>query len=289
MMTNLSRLILSFLLLWVAFPSSTKAQQPSTVLERIQQTGLIRVGIREDAVPFGYRNAANNLSGLCLDFVNILRTRLRQELNRDVLSISLYQSTLFNRYDLIQDQVIDLECGPNSISTTPSDTFSYSKPFLITGTQFLIRKDDRAKFNFRGTLDDLKIGVLRNTSTEEFIKNRYPLATLQQFQGTTGRVRGIQAVQRETIDGFVSDGILLLGEASLLGLDLEENYAIVPKQPLTCEYYGLILPPNDPEWQRVVNETIDVARSQNLIANWFNIVNTYLQDTSVNCPGLPSP
>ncbi|WP_206816254.1 amino acid ABC transporter substrate-binding protein [Chroococcus sp. FPU101] len=282
---HLSKLILAFILMGTAFPSSLKAQ-PTTVLERIQETGLIRVGIREDAVPFGYRNSENNLSGLCLDFVNLLRTRLQKELQRNILSVKIFQSTLFNRYDLIQDQVIDLECGPNTIQTEPIEGVSYSKPFLVTGTQFLIRKPERSQFNFKGTLNGLTIGVLRGTSTEAFIKENYPSATIQQFQGPTGRVRGIQAVQRETIDAFVSDGILLIGEAILLRLNLDEDYAIVPSRPLSCEYYGMILPANDPQWQTIVNETIDVARSQLIIADWFSIVNTYLQETNINCPNL---
>ncbi|PSF37289.1 amino acid ABC transporter substrate-binding protein [Aphanothece hegewaldii CCALA 016] len=282
---HLSKLFLATLLVTVSFPIPLKAQN-KTVLENIQETGLIRVGIREDAVPFGYRNADNNLSGLCLDFVNQLRRQLQQELKRNIFTVKIFQSTLFNRFDLIEDQVIDLECGPNSIQTEPSQFVSFSKPFLVTGIQFLIRKDDQLKFNVRGTLEGVTIGVLRNTSTEKFIRTRYPLATIQQFQGTTGRVRGIQALQRGRIDAFVSDGILLIGEATLLGLDLEKDYVIVPTQPLTCEYYGLILPKNNPQWQKLVNETIEIARSQLIIADWFSIVDSYIQETNVNCPDI---
>lgn len=282
---RLSKFVFSTLFVLVSFPIPLKAQN-ATVLERMQETGLIRVGIREDAVPFSYRNAENNLSGLCLDFVDLLRTRIKEELQRNVLSVKLFQSTLFNRFDLIEDQVIDLECGPNTIKIDESQAVSFSNPFLVTGIQFLIRKEDQLNFNFRGTLEGITIGVLRNTSTEDFIVKRYPLAKIQQFQGTTGRVRGIQAVQREKIDAFVSDGILLVGEATLLGLALEKDYLIVPKRPLTCEYYGIILPKNDLQWQTIVNETIDAARSQLIIADWFSIIDSYIQETNIDCPNI---
>jgi polar amino acid transport system substrate-binding protein len=282
---RLSKLVFSTLFVLVCFPIPLKAQN-STVLERMQETGLIRVGIREDAVPFGYRNAENNLSGLCLDFVDLLRRRIKEELPRNFLSVKLFQSTLFNRFDLIEDEVIDLECGPNTIRIDENPAVSFSNPFLVTGIQFLIRKEDQSKFNFRGTLEGIRIGVLRNTSTEDFIVKRYPLAKIQQFQGTAGRVRGIQALQRGAIDAFASDGILLVGEATLLGLALDEDYLIVPNRPLTCEYYGIILPKNNPQWQTIVNETIEAARSQLIIADWFGIVESYIQETTVDCPNI---
>lgn len=257
-----------------------------TVLEKIQETGLLRVGIREDAVPFGYRNSENNLSGLCLDYINLLRQEIQNNLQKEVITIQLFQSTVYNRFGLVQDRVIDLECGPNTIRPELEQKVNFSTPFLVTGVQFLIRKEDQSKFNFRGSLENFTIGVLRGTSTEEFIKDRYPLATIQQFQGATGRRRGIQALQRKAIDAFVSDGILLLGEATVLGLSLEEDYLLVPQRPLTCEYYGFILPNNDEQWQNFINETIEIARTKLIIADWFGVVDTYLQESAANCKAV---
>jgi polar amino acid transport system substrate-binding protein len=280
---KLDKLTVAILSVLLAIPQSVRGEP---VLENIQNTGLIRVGIREDSVPFGYRNLDNDLAGLCLDFVALLRRRIQDYSSQDIFTVKIFQSTLFNRFDLVEDRVVDLECGPNTINREGHPAVDFSSPFLVTGVQFLIRRQDRSKFNFNGSLEDLAIGVLRDTTTEKFIEDRYPLARIQRFQGRTGRVRGIQALQRGRIDAFVSDGILLVGEATLLGLALDTDYLIVPERPLTCEYYGLILPKQDPQWQNLVDGTIDLALSGLVIADWFNVVDHYIQETRRYCKDI---
>ncbi|NES75929.1 MULTISPECIES: hypothetical protein [Okeania] len=63
-----------------------------------------------------------------------------------------------------------------------------------------------------------------------------------------------------TIDAFASDGILLVGEAFRKGLK-ETQYSIEPNRPLTCISYSMILPANDSEWEKTVNEYIRVKLS----------------------------
>ena len=83
-----------------------------------------------------------------------------------------------------------------------------------------------------------------------------------------GRQRGVQAVKQGTVDAFASDGILLLGEVAQQGLSLED-YELVPEYPLTCDRYGMILPPADPQWKSLVNSVIESPRSQRILANFF--------------------
>ena len=112
-----SGIIINVFLLF--FSSSPTYGQEETVLERIQETGLLKVGIREDAVPFGYRDVNGELDGLCLDFIGVLREQLQQKLDKQAIAIKLYKSTLFNRFELVSDRIVDIECGPNTIRELP--------------------------------------------------------------------------------------------------------------------------------------------------------------------------
>ena len=49
--------------------SSVKAEE---TLAKIQRTGVLSVAIREDAPPFGYLDAQENVQGYCLDFFSLL-------------------------------------------------------------------------------------------------------------------------------------------------------------------------------------------------------------------------
>lgn len=256
---------------------SVPAQKP-TVLQNIKETGLLKVALRQDAVPFGYEDINDNLSGICLDVINLIKEKVQQELNQEIITVKLFQSTLSNRFDLIQDGVVDLECGPNTIRTSPDLAVAFSVPFFITGTQFIIKSELENRFNTDGTLTNLTLGVLRNTTTQQFIANRYPQATIQEFQGITGRLRGIQAVQTGKIDAFASDGILLLGEATLQGLSIPSDYVLVPANPLDCQYYGLILPKNEPQWSELVNSVISNVELRQILRKWLNLIAPYIRD-----------
>lgn len=258
---------LNFLFLLLFF--STVNAQSETVLERIDRTGLLKVGIREDAVPFGYRDVNGELTGLCLDFLEIFREELKKKLNKKAIAIKLYKSTLFNRFELVGDQIVDLECGPNTIRVVPDYDVQFSVPFFWTGTQLLINADNANLFKRNRRLNEVEIGVLRNTTTEQIIAQQYPSADLVAFQGATGRYRGVQALRGGQIDAFASDGILLIGEALTQGLGIGNSYLLVPDYPLDCQAYGLIVPDNNPEWLDFVNSVVKTASTRDSFEEWF--------------------
>ena len=249
--------------------SSPVNPQTESILEKINRTGLLKVGIREDAVPFGYRDVNGDLTGLCLDFVEVFREKLKEKLNKQAIAIKIYKSTLFNRFELASDKIVDLECGPNTIRIVADYEIQFSRPFFLTGTQFLINADQSRSFNPNSNLANVEIGVLRDTSNEQLIAKQYPSASLVKFQGVTGRYRGIQALRGGQIDAFASDGILLIGEALVQGLGIGGNYLLVPQYPLECQGYGLILPNNDPEWLSFVNSVIQASLTKKIFEDWF--------------------
>ena len=243
------------------------AANAEPVLETIQRTGVVRVAIREDAAPFGYLDSDRQLQGYCLDFFVILQNQLSKKLKRDTLIIRLLKSSARNRFQLVAENFVDLECGPNTIRQEPPARTQFSTSFFVSGTQFLIKQTDSTKIALDGNLKDIKIGVLGNTSTEKFLQNRYPEAKIVRFGGTTGRNRGVQALEQGRIAAMVSDGILLRAQAQIQNLSQQE-YPLIPEPPLTCDRYGMIIS-DDLEWQEFVNSVIDSSAAQRLLDNWF--------------------
>ncbi len=266
----------------ILFPGATAAE---TVLDTVERTGLLRVAIREDAAPFGYLDAGGNIRGYCLDFFALLRNKLSQTLNRDILTIRLLQSNATNRFQLVADGLVDLECGPNTIVSKVPNRIEFSTAFFISGTQFLIQRDDRQRINLDSNLQDLTLGVIRNTTTEQYISDRYPLALQEQFQGATARMRGVQTLQQGRIDAFVSDGILLIAEVERQNLPLQ-NYLLIPEQPLTCDRYGMILPANEPQWRNLVNSVIESKESEQLLSRWLGFLIAKNTITEEQCPRI---
>ena len=256
--------------------------QAESVLEKIQRTGILNVALREDAAPFGYLNANNNLQGYCLDFFAVLEEQLVEELERNTLSIKLFKSTANNRFSLVANNIVDLECGPNTIREDEPDRISFSQPFFVTGTQFLVSEDNRDRLKLNRDLKGIRLGVIDNTTTEEFIEETYPSAVVQRFRGVTARSRGVQAVAQGKIDAMVSEGILLRAEAQRQELS-SSNYPLIPETPLTCDRYGMIVSGNDPQWQEFVNSVINSSEIVALSRSWFGQLFNNRQVESLKC------
>lgn len=251
-------------LLFCSFELPVKAE---SVLAKIRRTGVLKVAVREDAAPFGYLDLNNNLQGYCLDFFSLLEKQLAKNLNRSALSIKLFKSTSNNRFSLVRSDVVYLECGPNTINDENTENTSFSTAFFSTGTQFLIDDKNRDRFKLDQNLEDIKLGVIKNTTTEKFITQMYPSATISKFSGATARNRGVQAVSQGKIDAMVSDGILLRAEAQKQGLSTSK-YPLIPNNPLTCDLYGMIVS-KDFQWQDLVNSVISSPKSVTLSQAWF--------------------
>lgn len=239
-----------------------------TVLAKIQRTGVLTLAVREDAPPFGYLDANDNLQGYCLDFFALLEKQLNNKLERNILSIKLFKSTPVNRFNLVNENAVDLECGPNTIRSDVPENTAFSKSFVITGTQFLIKTQNQDRIDPEQDLNNIVIGVINDTTTAKFIAKRYPSAILQRYSGVTARTRGIQAVVQNKIEAMASDGILLRAEAQQQSLS-DSDYSLIPDPPLSCDRYGMIIKGNDPQWQDFVNSVINSPEAKALGNVWF--------------------
>ncbi|MBP0012815.1 MAG: transporter substrate-binding domain-containing protein [Roseofilum sp. SBFL] len=243
------------------------ASPAQEILQEIQNTGTLKVGIRKDAVPFGYVESGE-WEGLCIEMMESFTEELEQQFNRSIelqtLESTLNEASPNGRYRSVRDGRVHLECGPNTISTTPPQGTEFSTKFFVTGTYFLMRPQTRILFKPSGFLEGLDIGVLDNTLTRKFIESRYQLADPISYTGNQGRQQAIRDAMRGTIDAFASDGILLVGEAERQGLT-SSQYSLLPNEPLTCISYGMILPSHDRQWIETVNLFIAKGEAINIV------------------------
>ncbi|MEG4516108.1 MULTISPECIES: amino acid ABC transporter substrate-binding protein [unclassified Microcoleus] len=247
-----------------ALPTVASAQ---TALEEIRQTGILKVGIRKDAPPFGYLEG-EKWQGVCMEGLELFRADLEKKLNRSIrlekVETDLNESAEKGRFRSVTSKRTHLECGPNTILKNPPNGIAYSLPFLYSGTYLLVKPENRLRVNPSGFLQDVTIGVLSGSVTQQFIAGRYQLANQRIYEGIAGRQSGVKDAVSGAIDAFASDGMLLVGEALRQGLT-PSQYSVIPEQPLTCISYGMILPASDTEWQETVNNYIRNQSATNLL------------------------
>lgn len=249
---------------------TANTRQSDNVLADIRQTKTLKVAMRSDAAPFGYiDNQEQVWTGYCSNLADSLGEYLTKELNiPGAIEVKKIPSTLENRFELVANNTVHLECGSNTIASDKTDV-TFSKPFFISGTRFLVAKDNADNIDIKGSLQGIKTGVLQDTTTAEFLQSTYPDTETVLFQGTKGRIEGIEAVTTGKIDAMVSDGILLSGELARQNL-APQDYQLIPEQPLTCDLYGLILPKGESKWNGLVNDFLDSDRVKDIDNIWLN-------------------
>ncbi|MEB3886887.1 alpha/beta hydrolase [Lyngbya sp. CCY1209] len=259
-------------------PETTVVAEPErdkTVLEEIKRTGVLKVGIRRDAVPFGFINNKQQWVGYCVDWAASFADWLERELQSSVpIEVIQFPSNVDNRYQSVRNQTVHLECGPNTIRENLSGVV-FSNPFFISGTHFLVQQDKASEIDPDGTLAGVEVGVVKNTTSEQFLNTEYPEADEVYFRGQTGIQDAIAALSQNRVDTVAENGILALGEVARQGLNLD-NYTLVPLEPLTCDFYGIILPAGDREWQNTVNRFIDSQPGDRIWGKWFDRAYSYV-------------
>lgn len=234
---------------------STSASRDESVLAEIERTGVLKVALPKNMAPFGFINESDEWDGDCGAAAIALGQYLSTELDvaRPIQVVEL-ASTLQNRFDLVRDGTVHLDCGPNTIrEDIPGIEFSES--IYATGANFLVLNELAKTIRPSLPLAGLKLGVLQDSTTESFIRETYPRADIVTFFGDQNQAQAVQALATGGIDAFVGDRILSLAEVDRQNLPAE-NFTLVPETPLTCEYYGFILPNDDSAWKTLVDRFI---------------------------------
>lgn len=226
-----------------------------SILAEIRREGVLKVAMRQDAAPLGYLNAQGIWTGYCTELAESFARYLSQEFNRSrEIEVIQLVSTLENRFDLLRDRDVHLECGPNTIRDDV-EGITFSRTFFVAGARFLVATDRAEPLDSLAAIAQAKVGVLRNTTTELFLAENYPNIRTVYFQGATGGAEALQALNSGEIESFISDDILIEGEIARQNLP-RDNFLLLPEQPLSCEFYGLILPEGDRAWETTVNNFI---------------------------------
>lgn len=238
-----------------------------TVLQRIARTGELKAAARKDATPFSYIDEkTGQWTGYGVELMRLVQRRLEQQLGKPI-TITFTEATTNNRFQQVEQGQVDLSCNAATITEERLEKVNFSIPYFMTGAQFLTKRENVDKIDINNTLAAVAIAYIPHTTTDSIIRYIYPLAN---WQAVSDRSEAVAKLQRGEVKAVVSDGILLLGEIVKQGQE-PRQFVLLPRQPITTELYGCILPKNDPEWKKFVDTVVGSNDNQKLREQWFNL------------------
>ncbi len=219
-----------------------------TVLERVERTGILRAGTREDAIPLAYRDPSQRLVGYSVDILSLIQRQLELQLEQPV-QMELEPIDPQDRVFRVVNDQLDIVCGATSFTWEREQSVDFSFSYGITGTHLLVSAD--SEMGSPESMVEERIGVIPNTINQTVIALVQPQATLTMVEDPMVAVEALAAGQ---IDAFAWDGVLLEGLRRTL--PDPEAYVVVPEEPYTREGIGCILPENNSDFRDLVNFTL---------------------------------
>lgn len=221
------------------------------VLKRIKETGTVRLGVRQAAVPFASINAAGQASGYSVDLCLAIVDDLANAVGVPRLRVEFRPATPTDRIDQVADGRIDLECGATTNTAERRARVAFSPPIFIAGTRLMVRRGSPVR-----SLRDLKgsaVAVVRGTTNA---------AAMRRWAADPARGLRLDVVDdydtalarlgEGKVAALAADDVLIAGY--IADRDLRRTHAVVGEL-LSYEPYGIVFARNDAELAAVVHAT----------------------------------
>jgi len=252
----LCRLIVSAVLFATGVSAAT--------LERIAETGVLRVGVRADAPPLSYlRDGAP--SGYSVALCDRLAERLAEQMARPPLIVEPVVVTTEDRFTALAEGRIDILCGAASMTLARRAEADFSIPVYIDGASVLMRSGETVDFS---ALANRRIGVRAGTTTE-----RNLIATLDATNMVADVVtvaehaEGVARLLGRDVDAYFADQSILL--FLMVGSGRAEELTLA-RNVLTIEPQALALPLGDAAFRLEVDRALSRMYRAGEIAALFD-------------------
>lgn len=245
------------------------AQDAETALAKIQASNTMAIGHRETSVPFSYVDANNEVIGFSQDICNKVIDAVKAKIKKPDLKIRFIPVTSQNRIALVQNGTVDLECGVTTNLKARQAQVAFSDTFFVATTRLLTRKDSGIK-----DFPDLagKTVVTNQGTTSERILRKMNEEKKMNMQIISAKDYGEGRLTLETgrAVAYMMDDVLLAGTRSLTANP--SDYVLVGT-PQSSEAYGFMLRKDDPEFKKLVDDTMSQIMKgpeiKAMYAKWF--------------------
>jgi polar amino acid transport system substrate-binding protein/glutamate/aspartate transport system substrate-binding protein len=167
------------------------------------------------------------------------------------LKFTLKTTNPKTRIPLVANGTIDIECGSTTHTVAREETVDFTLTVFLTGTQLLVKKGSGIK-SFKD-LPGKKVGAAQGSTNEKAIRDLNdkgeikPAANIVVYQEHT---QGFLALQRNILDAYVTDGILLAG---LKAKAPNPDEFDVVGGFITYDPYAFIVRENDSKFRDFIN------------------------------------
>jgi ABC-type amino acid transport substrate-binding protein len=227
-------------------PAAEAEQFPEdTTMGKIQAAGEIKIGVKYDVPPFGFKNPqTDDIEGFDVDFGQAIADKLGVEPN-------FIEAISDNRIPFLEDGTVDLVLSTMTINAERDMEIDFSEPYYIARGRILVPQDS----DIVG-VDDLaakKVCTALGSTYEETLKEQAPDADLRLVDSYS---ECLELVQNGAVDAVSTDDVILTGM-----IIQDDTLKLTEGEPLTTEPYGAGLKDGDTEFKEFVDGVLEEYKS----------------------------
>ncbi|HXZ48874.1 MAG TPA: amino acid ABC transporter substrate-binding protein [Usitatibacter sp.] len=238
-------------------------------LAKVKSQGFITIANRDASIPFSYYDANQKPVGYAMDLCMKVVDAVKKQLKMPKLEVKYQLVTSANRIPLIANGTADLECGSTTNNLERQQQVDFSDTYFVTGNRWISKKSSHIN-----SLQDLKGKTVVSTAGTSNLKEITEVNNKDNLGmniiSANGHPEAFQMVETGRAVAFVMDDILLY---SLQASSRNPKEFVISKQQLSLQPYGMMMRKNDPEFKKLVDDTIaHVYKSgeiNKIYAKWF--------------------
>jgi glutamate/aspartate transport system substrate-binding protein len=251
-------LLLVAALLFIANPAAAQtAAVPGDMgptLNKIASMGALYAAHRESANPFSYvaSGAADApVYGYSWELCQHVAKAVNERLGREIRMVPVVVSAN-SRIMMVKVGMADLECGATTNNVARQKQVGFSNTFYVAEVRLMVRKDSGIKRI--ADLANKRVVTTLGTTADRLVKQA-ALANNITMQYLMGRSHGesMGMIVRGEADAYVGDDAVIAGERANASMN---DQLVFLDEVLATEPYGIMLPKDDPQFKKLVDDVI---------------------------------
>ena len=231
-------------------------------LQRILESGELRVGLSGNQPPLNMKNKAGEITGLEVDIIDALAHSMG-------LDVRFVVKPFGELLPALENDEVDLVISGVTITPERNARVAFAGPYFISGKSILTKSEKMAAVDSTTSLDDPNRSyvALAGSTSQEFVEQAFPKARLVT---TPDYDSAVQMVLDDEVDALVADFQIC---ALSVWRHRQANLSTL-MTPFTIEPLGIALPADAPLLVNLVENYLDTLEYTGLLtqfkAKWLS-------------------
>ncbi|MBG6146488.1 Na+/H+-dicarboxylate symporter/ABC-type amino acid transport substrate-binding protein [Labrenzia sp. EL_142] len=237
-------------------------------IDRIETTGVLKVGINPNVMPFAYVNNDGRLVGYDVEMMY----RFSQSMNVDLEFVPYgWQSLAEN----LEQKKFDIAIGGLYITDDRLNSLTVSAPYFESPLALVVKRSRVEEFKSKAVIasnPDLTIAVFDDPVLIPLAKRSFPSAKLRVVENYSNLqdLKGVDAA------------LWTREQARALAISLEGYSAVVPEDTASRFLFAYLMPPASPGLAAYFNYWMDLSRKAGVLkdmdSRWISPVDTEISN-----------